>query len=509
MRERFSRSSGILLHPTSLPGQWGIGDLGAAAYEFVDFLQRAGQSLWQILPLNPTGFGDSPYQSPSAFAGNPLLISLDRLVEDGLLTYEELHHGNDELRASFLPDSVNYDAVTAFKLPLLRRAYERFSEGGAPDHQKSFKKFCTDNADWLDDYALFIAIKDKKYDGAAMDTWDRKVITRHSSTIKKLQEELKNETELHKFQQYLFFSQWLTLKAYANERNIKIIGDAPIFVAYDSAEVWSDANLFQLDDQGLPLAVAGVPPDFFSETGQLWGNPLYDWDKMSKKGFGWWVRRIQFNLTTVDILRLDHFRGFESYWSVPASETTAINGQWVKAPGAALFRKVGKELGELPIIAEDLGIITDEVEELRDQFSLPGMKVLQFAFGDDDENPYLPHNYRNPNAVVYTGTHDNDTTIGWFQTRSDWERERIQRYLGHDGSDIAWELMRFAYASTADTAIVPLQDVLRLGTEARMNVPGVASGNWRWRYRPEMLTEGMAEGLHIFAQTYGRLNKQS
>jgi 4-alpha-glucanotransferase len=280
-------------------------------------------------------------------------------------------------------------------------------------------------------------------------------------------------------------------------------------VAYDSAEVWSDANLFQLDDQGLPLAVAGVPPDFFSETGQLWGNPLYDWDKMSKKGFGWWVRRIQFNLTTVDILRLDHFRGFESYWSVPASETTAINGQWVKAPGAALFRKVGKELGELPIIAEDLGIITDEVEELRDQFSLPGMKVLQFAFGDDNENPYLPHNYRNPNAVVYTGTHDNDTTTGWFQTRSDWERERIQRYLGHDGSDIAWELMRFAYASTADTAIVPLQDVLRLGTEARMNVPGVASGNWRWRYRPEMLTEGIAEGLHIFAQTYGRLNKQS
>ncbi len=504
MQERFPRACGILLHPTSLPGTWGIGELGAAAYQFVDFLSAAGHSLWQILPLNPTGFGDSPYQSPSAFAGNPLLISLDGLLEDGLLVHEDLYDSDGQPRQSFSPDKVDYDAVVAFKFPLLQRAFERFRGGAAQWHRAGFERFCQENTDWLDDYALFISIK-AKFDDASMETWDRKIVTRQSTAIKRLSKELAEPVEYHKFVQYLFYSQWLALKAYANEKQIKIIGDAPIFVAYDSSEVWANAELFKLDKQGRPTCMAGVPPDFFSATGQLWGNPLYEWGKMEQRGFAWWVRRIQFNLTMVDILRLDHFRGFESYWEVPAGEETAINGKWVPAPGEKLFAKIRDELGELPIIAEDLGIITPEVEALRDKFDLPGMKVLQFAFGDTAQNPYLPHNYDNPNAVVYTGTHDNDTTVGWFATRDATEREHIQRYMGRPGDDIAWELMRIAYASVADMAIIPLQDALRLGTEARMNVPGVASGNWNWRFRPDMITQGLTEGLYTFARTYRRL----
>ncbi len=509
METRFSRSSGVLLHPTCFPSIWGIGDLGGSAYQFIDFLARSGQSLWQILPLNPTGFGDSPYQSPSAFAGNPLLINLDRLAEDGLLEWDALYDSSGQPVQSFDPDRVDYDAVSAFKLPLLRRAYERFSQGAAPAHNDGFATFCAEhNESWLDDYALFMSIREQ-HNEASMNTWDRKIVTRQSATLKKLRQELAGRIELYKFQQYLFFDQWRKLKAYANEHGVKIIGDAPIFVSYDSAEVWGNASLFYLDEAGNPISVAGVPPDFFSATGQLWGNPLYNWDKMSRSGFKWWIMRLRHTLSTVDILRLDHFRGFESYWEVPASETTAINGKWVSAPGEALFRRVQKELGDLPIIAEDLGIITPEVEQLRDQFNLPGMKVLQFAFGDDAENPYLPHNYKNPNAVVYTGTHDNDTTIGWFSTLSDWEREKVQRYLGHDGSDIAWELMRIAYKSAADMVVIPLQDILRLGSEARMNTPGTVGDNWAWRYRAEVLTEGLSEGLLTFVNTYGREPEES
>jgi 4-alpha-glucanotransferase len=504
MRVRFPRASGILLHPTSLPSKWGIGDLGTAAYRFIDFLADAGQHLWQILPLNPTGFGDSPYQSPSAFAGNPLLISPDSLLEEGLLAQEDLYDERGQPRQEFPTDKVDYDAVVAFKLPLLRRSFERFRGGNVPDHhQAAFQQFCDEQAHWLDDYALFISIKDK-HDGESMNTWDRKIVTRHTQTIEKLKNDLAEQVLLHKYQQYLFFSQWFALKDYANEHEIKIIGDAPIFVAYDSADVWANADLFYLDEAGNPSCVAGVPPDFFSETGQLWGNPLYKWDKMKRRGYDWWLRRIKFTLTTVDILRLDHFRGFAAYWEVPADHETAEHGQWVPGPGAALFKKVAKELGELPIIAEDLGIITPDVEELRDGLHLPGMKVLQFAFGDTAQNPYLPHNYDTPNAVVYTGTHDNNTTLGWFNNLGKEERQRVLHYMGRDDSDPAWDMIRLAYSSVADMAVVPLQDPLRLGTEARMNVPGVTGGNWDWRFEAESLTPELAVALRDLAQLYRR-----
>jgi 4-alpha-glucanotransferase len=504
MLTRFPRASGILLHPTSLPGRWGIGDLGAAAYRFVDFLADSGQTLWQMLPLNPTGFGDSPYQSPSAFAGNPLLINLEQLHEDGLLDHGDLYDPAGNPVQQFTADYVDYDAVSAFKYPRLRRAFERFRGGAAPAHTAPFDAFCEQNSDWLDDFALFMAISNK-HNGASMATWDRQIVTRHEPTIKKLADELAEQVDEQKFWQYLFFSQWTTMKQYANERQIKIVGDAPIFVAYDSADVWANISLFRLDDAGNPTHVAGVPPDFFSATGQRWGNPLYDWDKMAKRGFDWWVRRIKQSLTMVDILRLDHFRGFEAYWEIPAEDDTAVNGQWVPGPGAAIFEKIDEELGELPIIAEDLGVITPEVEKLRDDFNLPGMKVLHFAFGDTATNPYLPHNYSNPNVVVYTGTHDNDTTIGWFDSLADWEREAVQRYLGRDGSDISWSMMREAMASTADMAVVPLQDVLRLGSEARMNVPGLTGNNWAWRFQEEALADpGLAMGLYSLTETYGR-----
>jgi 4-alpha-glucanotransferase len=504
MRVRFPRASGVLLHPTSLPGSWGIGDLGDAAYRFIDFLADAGQHLWQILPLNPTGFGDSPYQSPSAFAGNPLLISPDRLLADGLIAQEDLYDDAGQPRQQFPSEKVDYDAVVAFKLPLLRRSFERFRGGNVPEHhQAAFNEFCEEHADWLDDYALFISIKDM-HDGASMSTWDRKIITRHTQTIQKLKNDLAEQILLHKYQQYLFFSQWFALKNYANEHEIKIIGDAPIFVAYDSADVWANAGLFHLDEQGMPTSVAGVPPDFFSATGQLWGNPLYKWDKMKRRGYDWWVRRIKFTLSTVDILRLDHFRGFAAYWEVPAGHETAEHGQWIPGPGSALFKKVAKELGELPIIAEDLGVITPDVEELRDELHLPGMKVLQFAFGDTAQNPYLPHNYDNPNAVVYTGTHDNNTTLGWFTDLGEEERNRVLAYLCHNGDDPAWNMIRMAYSSVADMAVVPLQDIFRLGTEARMNVPGVTGGNWDWRFTIEALTPELAADLCELAQRYRR-----
>ncbi len=503
MGVRFSRSSGVLLHPTSLPGPWGIGDLGIPAYQFINFLADAGQSLWQVLPLNPTGFGDSPYQSPSAFAGNPLLISMERLLEDGLLQQRDLYDRTGQPVQTFPEDMVDYDLVNEFKSKLLRRSFVRFREGTAPHHTSGFSKFCAENTDWLDDYALFIAIKEQYLD-KSMLTWDSDIRTRKADTITRLQARLAKEIEFHKYVQYLFFSQWFNLKTYANQRGIQIIGDAPIFVSYDSSDVWANPDLYFLDNDGKPTCVAGVPPDFFSATGQRWGNPLYRWDRMAAQNYDWWIRRIKFTLKAVDILRLDHFRGFEAYWEVPAEEETAMNGRWVPGPGADFFSKVRQALGDLPIIAEDLGIITPEVEALRDQFELPGMKVLQFAFGDDAGNPYLPHNYQR-NAVVYTGTHDNNTTAGWFAALSARERTKIQAYLGHDGSDIAWELMRAAYASVADIAIVPLQDILRLGTEARMNLPGVIGGNWAWRFTNKDIDPGLARGLRLFAEIYGRL----
>lgn len=494
---RFPRSSGILLHPTSLPGPWGIGDLGPAAYQFVDFLNAAGQSLWQILPLGPTGYGDSPYQCFSAVAGNPLLVSLDALVERGLLTPNDLAAAG----RSFSPDSVDYGAVIDFKLPLLRLSYERL--GGAPTTAAAFEQFKAASAAWLDDYALFMTLKDV-HGGAAWSSWEPELRSRQPAALARARAEHAAAIEVHRFLQFLFFAQWAPLKAYANAHGVRIIGDAPIFVAYDSADVWANPELFFLDAEGRPTVVAGVPPDYFSATGQLWGNPLYRWDAMAKDGYAWWVARLRAAFSQVDILRLDHFRGFAAYWEVPASETTAMNGRWVKGPGADLFSRLEQALGSLPLIAEDLGLITPDVDTLRLQFDLPGMKVLQFAFDGDPGNVYLPHAHV-ANCVIYTGTHDNNTTLGWFMELDEAQREIIRAYLGRDCGDIAWDLLRTAMQSVADMAVVPFQDVLRLGADARMNTPGLLGQNWAWRFRAEAMNAGVAGGLRFFAALYDRL----
>jgi 4-alpha-glucanotransferase len=495
-----TRKSGILLHPTSLPGRWGIGDLGAAAYTFVDFLVAAGQQLWQVMPLGPTGYGDSPYQGFSAFAGNPLLISLDQLLEEQLLRPEDLTG-----LPAFSDAAVDYGAVIPFKLAALRQAFERFKHVATAEQRQQFHEFRTAQRAWLADYALFAALKET-HGGANWNAWEPAIARREPAAVGEWGSRLSEQTEFHAYMQYLFFQQWSRLKDYANQHGIQIIGDIPIFVAYDSADVWANRELFAIDEQGNTIVVAGVPPDYFSATGQLWGNPLYRWDVIAGQKYRWWIARFRTTLTLVDIVRLDHFRGFAAYWEVPASEETAINGRWVPGPGAALFEAVGAALGGLPIIAEDLGVITPDVEELRDQFGFPGMKVLQFAFGGDPDDIYLPHNYRS-HCVVYTGTHDNDTTSGWWRTLPQNDRRNIQLYVGRDGSDISWDFIRLALASVAELAIVPMQDVLSLGSQARMNTPGQAGGNWGWRYSPDMLTVDLAERLRWLTAIYGRVKK--
>src|SRR5262245_20360745 len=427
-----SRKSGLLLHPTSLPGRWGVGDLGAAAYEFVDFLAAAGQQLWQVMPLGPTGYGDSPYQGFSAFAGNPLLISPDLLLEAGLLAPEDLE-GAPLLRNV----AVDYGAVIPFKLALLRRSFERFSAAATQGQRRELADFREHSRAWLDDYALFAALK-QFHSGAEWSAWPHDIATRDPSALAGLARDLAEQVEFQAFMQFLFFDQWRRLKEYANQAGIQIVGDIPIFVAYDSADVWANREIFALDDAGRPTIVAGVPPDYFSVTGQLWGNPLYRWDVLARRGYDWWIERFRAALTLVDIVRLDHFRGFAAYWEVPAGEATAINGRWVAGPGKALFETARQNLGEVPIIAEDLGLITPDVVELRDWLGYPGMKVLQFAFGVGPDEPYLPHNYL-PHCVVYTGTHDNDTTAGWWNTASDELRHHVRMYLGRDGSHISWD----------------------------------------------------------------------
>jgi 4-alpha-glucanotransferase len=503
---RFPRSSGILLHPTSLPGPWGIGDLGEAAYRFVDFLARSGQRLWQVLPLGPTSFGDSPYQCFSAFAGNPLLVSLDALVNDGLLQRAELEHALFERGGGLQADHVDYGPVIEFKLPLLRASFQRLREGVNPNHSAGFVAFCKQHAAWLDDYAFFMALKDAHH-GSSWDGWEPAIAAREPEAMERWSAQLIEQIEVQKYLQYLFFHQWGGVKNYANALGISIIGDAPIFVAYDSADVWANRELFFLSDEGKPTVVAGVPPDYFSATGQRWGNPLYRWKAMAADDYRWWINRLRQTLTQVDILRLDHFRGFAAYWEIPASEPTAINGRWVRAPGLELFTALAEALGDLPIIAEDLGVITPDVEELRLHFKLPGMKVLQFGFDGDPENQYLPHNYE-PNYVVYTGTHDNDTTVGWFWTLSEEQREIVRGYLGRDAQDIAWDMLRLALMSVGDMAVAPLQDLLRQGSSARMNTPGQAGGNWAWRFHSEHLSDGLAHGLHFLTNMYGRIPQE-
>jgi 4-alpha-glucanotransferase len=490
------RCAGLLLHPTSLPGPYGIGDLGATAYGWVDALVRAKQTWWQVLPLGPTGYGDSPYQCFSAFAGNPYLISPDALVEDGLLRREDLD------AADFPVDRVDFGRVIAFKIGRLARAWENFQAGTAPTLRHEFDAFCAEQASWLDDFALFMALKDA-HGGGSWLGWDRALAEREPAALARAAEKLQAASREHKFRQFLFFRAWRALKAYANARGIRIIGDVPIFVSSDSADVWGHPEFFLLDAHRQPVVVAGVPPDYFSPTGQLWGNPLYNWEALQQADYEWWADRLRATFELVDVVRIDHFRGFEAYWEIRAGERTAERGRWVNGPGAALFEKLEHALGRLPIIAEDLGVITPEVEQLRDQFHLPGMKILQFAFGGAVENRFLPHMYGH-DCVVYTGTHDNDTTRGWYVAADEDERDLFRRYVGTDGRDVAWEMIRLAHASVADYACVPLQDVLNLGSEARMNFPGRPAGNWGWRFRREALTGAVLDRLGAMTELYGR-----
>ncbi len=504
----FNRSSGILLHPTSLPGRYGIGELGEEARRFVDFLNRCGQRLWQVMPLGPTGYGDSPYQCFSAFAGNTLLIDLAQLVEEKLLDAANLVHA-----PQFSADRVDFGRVIEFKSEMLRRAHERFNHTTDTGLRSEFESFCQQHASWLDDYALFRALKDK-HGGAAWNNWDAALKRREPNAMARAREEQREQIEAQKIYQYLFFKQWSALKAHCRERSVSIVGDIPIFVAYDSADVWTHRELFQLDEAGAPLVVSGVPPDYFSRTGQLWGNPLYDWDAMRADDFSWWTRRVQHTLWMADVARLDHFRGFAACWEVPGKDKTAEHGRWVPAGGRELFTALKRRLGELPIIAEDLGVITPDVESLRDDFDFPGMHILQFAFGGDPRNKDLPHNYTR-NTVVYTGTHDNDTTLGWFKSRAGegstrdaaqvtQEHKFCLDYLNSRGSEIHWDLIRAALASVADLAIIPLQDVLGLGAEARMNLPSSVGGNWSWRYPEDALSNIARERLKEMTLIYGR-----
>lgn len=505
---KLTRSSGILLHPTSLPGRFGIGDLGPAAYEFVDFLAGAKQRLWQVLPLGPTGYGDSPYQCLTAFGGNPLLISPEKLVEEGWLEKTDIKRVPE-----FDPKNIDYGWVVHYKLPLLAKAHVNFVASAKKKAKTDFADFCSKHARWLDDFALFMACK-KAHGGAVWTEWDRGLVDRKRSALTKWREQLAVDIETQKFWQYQFYKQWSELRAYCQDRNIQIVGDIPIYVAHDCSDVWRQRDLFCLDENGNPTQVAGVPPDYFSATGQLWGNPIYRWDEMARTGYKWWIERCKSILQLVDFVRLDHFRGFEAYWEVPAGHKTAAKGKWIKGPGEGLFNALTKSLGELPILAENLGMITPPVEALREQFGFPGMSILQFNFGGDGSAPNsLPHNYQN-HLVVYTGTHDNDTMNGWWNFQEGEstqsmeavrrERSKAAAYFNTSGRDFSWVCIRALMASVADIAIFPLQDVFGLGSEARMNMPGRPGGNWRWRYTADMLTPALRDRLAEFSTLYCR-----
>ena len=477
---KFERASGILLHPTSLSGPYGIGDLGPAAYQWVDWLSSTGCKLWQVLPLGPTGYGDSPYQCFSAFAGNPYLISPEFLLRDNLLHSEDFIE-----QLHFDPGRVDFGQLIPWKLNLLERAFLRFfSDSGKL--RPEFDGFCAENASWLDDYGLFMAIKESHNDGS-WEEWPEPLRKRDPVALDKTRKSLASSILRFTFYQFAFFRQWNTLRDYAHDKGLSIVGDIPIFVAYDSSDVWSHPDLFFLDDDLKPTVVAGVPPDYFSPTGQLWGNPLYRWEVHKFTGYKWWLERLRFTLKMIDILRIDHFRGFAGYWEIPADKPTAEVGRWIPGPGADFFNKVKASLGEdLPIIAEDLGVITPDVISLREQFALPGMKVLQFAFSGPD-NPFLPHSYP-LNCVVYTGTHDNDTARGWYRSAPEKEKDFARRYLETDGSDFSQDLIRTAWKSTAVFALAPLQDFMALGTEARFNYPSRLGGNWEWRMTEDALS---------------------
>jgi 4-alpha-glucanotransferase len=485
------RKSGILLHPTSLPGDLGIGDFGKCAYRFADFLEESGQQLWQILPLGPTGSCHSPYQAYSSIAGNPLLISLQSLIDQGLLSPKDLKD------APPFPDSIiDFDAVLSLKKRLLKKAAAAFFQNCSEPLQAEFGQFCIEMNSWLDPYARFTALKEANSNSVWIH-WDPAIAPNKQDILDQ------------KFLQFEFFRQWKALKKYCNERGIGIIGDIPIFVSHNSADVWANPELFDLDEEGNPRTIAGVPPDYFSKTGQCWGNPLYRWEVMEQTGFRWWIARVQSMLEDVDVIRLDHFRGFEAFWEIPAGSATAFQGRWVKAPGDRLFAALQQSLGKLPFIAEDLGFITPEVHELRDRWGFPGMRVLQFGFGDPSpRNPHWPYNFI-PNCVAYTGTHDNNTTAGWFSDNTDAassaEKEAALHCMGSNGTNAVWGFIRLLLSSNANTAIVPMQDVLELGSEARMNLPSTIENNWRWRMREDQPTRDLAARLREMNQIYGRI----
>lgn len=499
---QIERSFGILLHPTSFPGRWGMGALGRQAERFIDWLASTGAKWWQVLPLGPTSYGDSPYQSFSAFAGNPYLIDPEMLIEKGWLE-------NTEEPPQYPANSVNYGWLYETRWPLLRRAFTGFQARGSAQDKALLEAFIQVEQAWLEDFALFMALK-TRFGGKPWNEWSPELRDRKPAALAKAREELAYEVALHEWIQWLFYTEWGKTKAYAESKGIRIIGDMPIFVAFDSSDVWAHPQYFYLDTEGNPTVVAGVPPDYFSETGQLWGNPLYRWEVMEEEHFAWWVSRIQQSLKQCHLVRIDHFRGFEAYWEIPFGMPNAIKGRWVKAPGEKLFKAVRAALGDAPIIAEDLGVITPEVEALRDGFGFPGMKILQFAFSDDT-NVFLPHNYpKHGNVIVYSGTHDNDTSLGWFRTAPEAERTYMRDYLARydirclSEYEVAGALIELAFKSPANLAVAPLQDVLGLGPEARMNFPGRLGGNWSWRYSQEALEPGLAAGLRALAEANQR-----
>ena len=503
----FPRQSGILLHPTSLPSKFGIGDFGKSAFDFIDFLVSAKQTLWQVLPLGQTGFGDSPYQCFSAFAGNIYLISPEKLVQDGFLDKNDLDDVPD-----FPATKVNFGEVIEYKLPLLKKAFENFRHTDNEELAAEFHKFCLENDFWLDDYAFYRAVKFSQ--GQKIGRNGMKILNCGTGRTGKARAELDSEIFAEKFYQFAFFRQWNAVKTYANENGIRIIGDIPIFIALDSADVWCNPQEFKLNEDGSPKVVAGVPPDYFSKTGQLWGKPIYNWDRMRDGGFKWWCDRVRHTLKMVDIVRVDHFRGFAASWEVPGGDKTAERGEWVRVPGKDLFNTLKWVFGELPILAEDLGVITPDVEELRDGFGFPGMRILQFAWGGDARNIDLPHNYIR-NSCVYTGTHDNDTTVGWFNSKAGKgsgrdakqikkEQEFCKTYLRSDGTEIHWDFIRAVLGSVANTAVIPMQDLLGLGNDARMNLPASTSGNWQWRCEAKDFDKKIAERLADLVVLFGR-----
>jgi 4-alpha-glucanotransferase len=493
------RQAGVLLHPTSLPGAYGIGELGDHATIFLDWASSAGMKIWQVLPLNPPGFGASPYGCLSSFAGNPLMISPQKLLKEGLLDAADVANV-----PAFSIDHVEFERVTPFKIALLRTSWGHFSASADQPLRKAFDAFVASDQqrDWLADYALFMALRER-HDGTPWWTWPRDLVQRDEAALLRARGELADEIRFWQYVQFLFFRQWDALRAAAHARGIRIMGDVPIYVANDSADVWSNPELFHLDAEGRPVVVAGVPPDYFSATGQRWGNPLYRWDVMRETRYRWWIERVRTNLRMADLVRFDHFRGFAEYWEIPASEPTAVRGRWMPGPGIALFEALRDQLGDLPLVAEDLGFITDDVHALRRAVGAPGMKILQFAFGSQT-SPHLPH-CLDQHTVVYTGTHDNDTARGWFDHAPAEERENAMSYIGFESADeAAWSFIRAAYTSVAETVIVPVQDILGLGTEARMNTPGEERGNWTWRLRSGSLTKEHAARLRRLAKVSGR-----